>query len=165
MARRPPPKPPIVETRRRGSAPPPSAPRTASPDRRIKVWRDDLPALQPVLPPDQAEDVLLRAEIEVHNARLRLANDPSVIEQAATKLALVDQVQRQATSIIPQDHANLGPGHFIAARDRTANAILGKALRQLLPTTTHVRNKPQDFRSPSSLARHVRNLKDSGDQN
>jgi hypothetical protein len=137
-----------VEHRSRRSAALPVEPRQPPRDSKIRAWRDDIPAPTPPLPLDKSEDILLQAEIEVHNGRMRLANDPNVLQEASEKLALRDQVERQAASIMPVPNHPLGKAYLVFARSDAAYPILGKGLRRLFPKLNFVSQPKHPGRAP-----------------
>jgi hypothetical protein len=129
-------------------------------DSKIRTWRADDPQPEPGLPPSKAYAQLLDAEINVHVARLRLANDPTVLRHAAEKLAHRDTAERSMASIWPVPHHPLGPGYFVVAKDGMPGyGLLGKALRALFAAVTFVRPKADDTHLPSSLRAFVRQMR------
>jgi hypothetical protein len=107
MSKRPPPKPVIVENRKRpSSAAPPAAPRRATPDRSIRAWNADAPKPEPPRTPTYTE--ILQRQIEIWVYRLRGANSPDILQEAAEAMTLREELQRTTASLVPARHPTFG---------------------------------------------------------
>jgi hypothetical protein len=142
MTRRPHPKPPIVEHRRRpGSASTPAA-RQLTPDRRIRAWNADAPRAEPPRQPTYAE--ILQRQIEIWVYRLRGANSPDTLQEAAEAAALREEAQRAVASMIPVRHPHFGSAVVVVPKPGQAGVMTG-LLQRLFPKVTLART--QDYES------------------
>ena len=133
-------------------APPPRRP--LPPDGRIKALRHD----DPPKPPSKAKTAWLQAEITVHAARLRMANDPSVLQGAAEKLAYRQEAENAMASILALPDHPLGAGYFVVAGKGKFN-ILGQALKALFAVVNFVKPTRATDRSPSSLRPFIKAMR------
>jgi hypothetical protein len=153
----------VTKTKRiaAGTAAPPAV-RQPPPDRKIRAWHADNPPPEPRPPPSKAYAQLLDAEINVHVARLRLANDPDVVRGAAEKLARRDEAENAMASILALPNHPLGPGYFVVAKKGSFN-ILGLALKALFSLVNFVKPSKAVDMSPSSLRPFVKAMRKSSE--
>jgi hypothetical protein len=160
---RPAPKPPIVETRRRTHG---NAGRTDGATAGNTRPRHDRGLARGRAAQAKAadEDRATQRQVEIFVARLRGANDPSVLTQAAEAVVYRDEAQKVAASIIPLHHPHFGDCLLITSREKEANkGFLAHVFQKLLPAVTFVKHKPQDARVPSSLKPFVKAMRSGGD--
>jgi hypothetical protein len=157
MKRRPTAPPPVVVTKKRASPAAPPAVRRPT-DTKIRTWHADDPQPEPRPPPSKAYAQLLDAEINVHVARLRLANDPDVVRGAAEKLARRDEAENAMASILALPNHPLGPGYLVVAKKGSFN-ILGLALKALFSLVNFVKPSKAVDVSPSSLRPFIKAMR------
>jgi hypothetical protein len=133
MTRRPPAKPPIVEHRRRpGSAPSPAA-RQPPANWRIRAWSADASRAEPPRQPTYTE--LLQRQIEIWVHRIRGANNPDILQEAAEALTYREEAQRAAASMVPIKHPHFGDAVVVVPKPGQAGIMTG-LLQRLLPRVT-----------------------------
>lgn len=138
--RKPPPPPTVVHKRRR-----------AKPDPNIRTWHTDNP------PPQQIKREWMQSEVSVYVNRLRMANDPSVVLDAAEKLVRRDEAEGAMASIIAVPNHPLGAGYLVFAKKGRFN-MLGRALGRLFSMVNFVQPQRTEM-PPSSLRPFVKHMR------
>jgi hypothetical protein len=129
-----------VEHRRRpGSAPGP-AQRQATPDRRIRAWSADAPRAEAPRQPTYTE--ILQHQISIWVYRLRGANSPDTLQEAAEALTYREEAQRVTASMVPIKHPHFGSAVVVVPKPGQAGVMTG-LLQRLFPKVTLART--QDY--------------------